>query len=193
MGQKWLFKLVSDTKLKQLIEIAIKQVLNEVLDADDESFRVTDKGEHHVSQGTDDRFWGNRGAGILLIAKDTGRLLLVLRSKYVNEPGTWGIPGGKIDDEESPNSAALREAQEELGYSGTIDTIPAHVFKAGNFRFYNFLGVIPTEFKPTLNWENSDANWFSLSDLPSPLHFGVQSLLTNSADKVKEIVGTHQD
>lgn len=175
--------------LKQLIEIAVLDVLKE-FEADDESHMVPgEQGEYHASHGDDDRFWGNRGAGILLIAQDTGRLMLVLRSAYVNEPGTWGIPGGKIDDEdESPSAAAKREAQEELGYSGRIKLTSAHVFKAGNFRFHNFIGLVPKEFEPSLDWENDDAEWYSIDELPSPLHFGLQSLLSNSKDLVEKIL-----
>lgn len=40
------------------------------------------------------KFWGNAGAGVILFAKDTGRVLLALRSPYVNEPNTWGTIGG---------------------------------------------------------------------------------------------------
>jgi len=174
--------------LKQLIEMAVSAVLKEI-DNNDESHLVPDEqGEFHSSDGDDSRFWGNRGAGILLVAQDTGKLLLVLRSGYVNEPGTWGVPGGKIDDEdESPSVAANREAEEELGYSGPIDLVPAHVFKSGKFRFYNFIGVVPNEFKPTLDWENDDVGWFSINDLPSPLHFGIQSLLTNSENQILDV------
>lgn len=179
---------MSKHQLKQLIENAINELLTELEDEDESGLVPPEKGDSHQTQGSDPRFWGNRGAGILLIAKDTGRLLLVHRSKYVNEPGTWGIPGGKIDDSESPIQAAKREAHEELGYSGTIDTIPAHVFKAGEFRFHNFVAIVPTEFNPTLDWENDAAEWFDIDHLPSPLHFGVQSLLTNSKDVISGLL-----
>ncbi len=190
-GRKRVFKVMRKGDVKQLIEMAVSVVLKEI-EVDDESHLVPDEqGEYHETEGDDSRFWGNRGAGILLIARDTGNLLLVLRSRYVNEPGTWGIPGGKIDDDdESPNHAAKREAREELGYSGRIKLMPAHVFKAGQFRFHNFIGVVPKEFEPSLDWENDDAGWFSIDDLPSPLHFGIQSLLSNSRSQIQDILGS---
>lgn len=185
---------VVNRKLKQLIEIAFLEIFKEISDDDESQLVPDEKGEYHASHGEDERFWGNRGAGVLLIAKDTGRILLTLRSKYVNEPGTWGIPGGKIDDEsETPKSAAMREVSEELGYTGSIHMIPAHVFKAGNFRYFNFLGLVPTEFSPSVNWENVAAEWFDINHLPSPLHFGVRSLLSNSEEKIKDLVQSYQD
>jgi len=175
--------------LKQLIEMAVFRFLKEIEDSDETHLVPDVQGDYHETQGDDSRFWGNRGAGILLIAKDTGHILLVHRSAYVNEPGTWGIPGGMIDVEDSsPSEAAKREAQEELGYSGAIELKPAHVFKAGKFRFFNFIGVIPEEFEPTLDWENEDAGWYSINDLPSALHFGIKSLLSNSKSQIQDVL-----
>jgi 8-oxo-dGTP pyrophosphatase MutT (NUDIX family) len=37
------------------------------------------------------------------------------RSRWVDEGGTWGIPGGAIRDGKSPEAAARREAHEEIG------------------------------------------------------------------------------
>jgi 8-oxo-dGTP pyrophosphatase MutT (NUDIX family) len=168
----------------------IKNILLERPNDDD--YVPSSKGEYHLSKGDDDRFWGNRGAGILLIAKDTGRLLLTFRSEYVNEPHTWGIPGGAIDSHsESPENAARREAHEELKFSGRIDDLQsAYVFRAngGGFTYYNFIGIIENEFEPRLDWENEDAEWFELDNLPSPLHFGVNALLNNSANQIREII-----
>ena len=42
---------------------------------------------------------------------DEGRVLLVRQTDF----GTWGTIGGAIDEDESPDDAALREAREEIG------------------------------------------------------------------------------
>ena len=39
-------------------------------------------------------FWGKQGAGSLVVAKDTGRILLAHRSRAVEQPNTWGVWGG---------------------------------------------------------------------------------------------------
>ncbi len=36
-------------------------------------------------------------------------------SKLRQHPGQWALPGGRLDEGEDPNSAALRETHEELG------------------------------------------------------------------------------
>jgi len=123
-------------------------------------------------------YWGNAGAGILLQAADTGRVMLVLRSGYVNEPFTWGLPGGRVDEGEAPLPAALRELSEETGYDGPfLDIDLLHVYQDGAFRFFNYRAVVPEEIEPALDWESIDYGWFERDELPSPLHFGLQHLV----------------
>ena len=43
----------------------------------------------------------------------TSQVLLVSSSKYVNK---WIIPGGAIEEGEDPQSAAIREVEEEVFY-----------------------------------------------------------------------------
>jgi 8-oxo-dGTP pyrophosphatase MutT (NUDIX family) len=128
--------------------------------------------------GQPKRFWGNAGAGVLVIAKSTGRFLLLERSEHVFEPLTWGIVSGKIDDSESPKTATLREFQEETKQQ-CVFLKESYVYKNGNFTFYNYIGFVEDEFKPILNWENIDYKWCTIDTLPSPLHFGVIELLKN--------------
>ena len=131
-------------------------------------------------------FWGSEGAGVLPMARSTGRVLLGLRSGAVRESDTWGIFGGAFrgvsgeDDELVAAEAALREFHEETGWdhrSGRSEITPLLVFERPGFRYHNFLLVLPRQFTPELNWEHDDAAWFDLDDLPSPLHFGLEELL----------------
>jgi hypothetical protein len=74
-------------------------------------------------------------------------------------------------------SAARREAREETGYTGEIEFKKLYVYRKDGFTYTTFLGEIPTEFKPRLNWESSDSVWADPGEWPSPLHFGVKALL----------------
>ena len=58
------------------------------------------------------------GAGVLF--SDGTRILLVKRSKAVDHPGTWVIPGGASLPDENVSATAFRETQEEVGQ------VPAH-------------------------------------------------------------------
>lgn len=146
-----------------------------------------------VSKAADEGFWGKRGAGALMVARGTGRVLLTLRSSGVRNPGTWGLPGGALEEGESPESGARREAAEELGFTGPMELQPAYVFKAEGFTYYNFVGIVGSEFEAILDWENDSAEWFDLDALPSPLHFGVQKLFQNSQGLILSVVEEAQD
>ena len=125
--------------------------------------------------------WGKAGAGVLILARDTGRILLTLRSGAVMEPHTWGVPGGKLDEGETALQAAEREMDEELGIvpePGSRLTL-LYTFKETGFRYDTFIGIVAREsaVRPRLNWESDDAQWFDLDELPSPLHPGVRGMM----------------
>lgn len=147
-----------------------------------------DREDTYVNPEDNKKFWGTRAGGILLVAKDTKHVLLLLRSQDVYEPGTWGMPGGKVDGDESTETAVRREVREEMNYTKKFSMIPSYTFSSGEFKYYNFLGVVSKEFAPRLDWENDDFGWFNLENLPSPLHFGVVALLKNSFSEIKDLV-----
>jgi 8-oxo-dGTP pyrophosphatase MutT (NUDIX family) len=126
-------------------------------------------------------FWGNIGAGVLPISKETKKILLSYRSKFVNEPNTWGVWGGKLDDNENIESTVKREFIEETNYSKNIELISAYVFKTEGFEYHNFIGIVEEEFTPILNWETEDYLWVSFDELLNiePKHFGLEKLLND--------------
>lgn len=140
--------------------------------------------------------WGARGAGILVVACDTGRVLLLKRSEEVSAPSTWGTPGGKIDPRESARSAAARELEEETGYDGTliVSAEPIFVFKEPDFTFSTYMGCIAEEFDPWLNWESDDARWCVPGRWPRPLHFGVKALVQEVAleEEIRRACSLHR-
>jgi len=148
-----------------------------------------------VSEGNDDAdhqktlqktgFWGKAGAGCLFFARDTKRFLVAHRSAHVEQPNTWGTWGGAIDSGEDPVEAVKREAAEETGYTGHVEIEPLYVFKKDQFRYYNFLVIVDEEFKPHLDWENQGYKWCKWGEWPSPLHFGLVSLLKDSMSAKK--------
>lgn len=126
----------------------------------------------------------NAGAGVLLQAQDTGRILLAKRSDRVPAGGTWAVPGGHIEPGETPAEAAARELAEELRIH--VNRLkPLYEMRSGTFRYETFLRKVPYELHTTLNWESTDVGWFSLDRLPKPLHPGVAALLRDRAVRTK--------
>ena len=147
---------------------------------------MTDYREH-LKAFAQTGFWGKAGAGCVILAKDTGRLLIAYRGEHVEQPLTWGTWGGAIDGGERPVEAVRREVSEETGYRGSIEAIkPLLVFAAGAFRYHNFLVVVPQEFRPRLGWEHAGFAWCDFGNWPSPLHFGLRAML-DDAESVRTI------
>lgn len=141
------------------------------------------------------KFWGNIGAGVLPVCSSTKRILVAMRSSYVNEPHTWGVIGGKLDEEHHIDNknidtdvkgAAKREFIEETGFNGNVKLHSAYIFEAkegGNvvFTYYNFIGELPEEFDATPDRETSYFEWVTFEELMdlSPKHFGLENLLND--------------
>ena len=56
-------------------------------------------------------------AGVLFEGE---RVLLTQRKKGAHLEGLWELPGGKIDPDEDPRDALVRELAEELGIDVTV-------------------------------------------------------------------------
>jgi 8-oxo-dGTP pyrophosphatase MutT (NUDIX family) len=151
---------------------------------------LKENDEEHEKALNDTGFWGRAAAGCIILARDTGRILLPLRSEHVEQPHTWGTWGGAIDEDEQPAEAVRREVSEEAGYHGHFELEPLYVFKSGTFRYFNYLAIVDDEFTPHLDWETSKADWFNINDLPKPLHFGLQVVLKDPASiaKIKQYI-----
>lgn len=66
---------------------------------------------------------GRRPAAVAVVA-DAGGLLLTRRSSRLRaHAGQWALPGGRLDDGESPVDAARRELAEELGLQLPADAV----------------------------------------------------------------------
>lgn len=153
----------------------------------DDLFRLMEANDDHLHaqalQATG--FWGAQGAGILPFARSTKRFLVAHRSPHVEQPNTWGTWGGAIDRGLTPEQGALGEFGAEAGYRDPIKLMPIFVFRKGDFRYSNFLGIIDEEFEPQPDgdaaWETQGWRWCKFGRWPKPLHFGLTAILNDPA------------
>lgn len=85
------------------------------------------------------RHWGVHGAaGLLLVRERAGRREVVLqhRALWSDQGGTWGLPGGAIGADESPEDGAVREAAEEAGIDpASVVVLTTYVLDHGAWRY----------------------------------------------------------
>ncbi|MDA9047925.1 NUDIX hydrolase [Hellea sp.] len=139
------------------------------------------------------KFDGIAGAGVIILARDTGRCLFQLRNSDKRHKNTWGFWGGMIDNGESPFECIQRELKEEIGFVPALQKLnPIDIYQSKNkhFMYYSFVYVVDHEFVPTLNGESSGYAWVDIGKWPKPLHDGARSTLgrNKGTDKLRTIL-----
>lgn len=101
-------------------------------------------------------------AGNLVV--EDGKVLLLHRE----DENWWEVPGGKVEDGESPTEAAVREAREEIGVEVELEK----PFFSGEFQhsdqiylWHGYIGEI-TDGEPSLQEDVFlEMKWFSKDEL----------------------------
>ena len=116
-----------------------------------------------------------RAVGVWFYSADTNRYLYLLRNDH-KHPGSWGLPGGKIELGESLLAGLERECREEMGSmpQGT-QLVPIEKFTSpeSNFEYHTFWCRLESEFVPVLNHEHIGYAWVESGSWPRPLHPGL--------------------
>lgn len=126
-------------------------------------------------------FWGRHGAaGLLLRAPrpdGSPAVLLQHRAPWSHQGGTWGLPGGARDSHETPQQAAVREANEEAGLAAEQVTVRATVVTAmasgSHWTYTTVIADAPALLDTVPNRESSELRWVSEDEVTDlPLHPG---------------------
>jgi len=142
-----------------------------------------------------------KAAGILFVSGDTA--LFLRRGNGADHPNEWGIPGGKLEGDETCEEAATRETFEEIGvrikeeelspWTRTLtpaETLVEQVLVAqpanpdqapapsSDVDFTTYIVRVNHQFTPKLNIDEHDGfAWSPITAPPQPLHPGVQVAL----------------
>ena len=137
-------------------------------------------------------------AGVVFLAKDTGRCLLQLRNSDKRFKNTWGFWGGMIEKGETVYECIQRELTEEIGFVpelAKLNPIDVYQSKDQHFYYYSFVYVVDKEFSPVLNGESAGYAWVNIGVWPQPLHNGARLTLNKNGgtDKLHTILQIHKE
>jgi len=110
----------------------------------------------------------NAGAGKPLVVcagaviRDAGGRLLLVRRGHPPGAGRWSLPGGRVENGESPASAAAREVAEETGLTVEVGELLATV-TIGDYLVHDFAATV-TGGELRAGDDASDVRWCSLAD-----------------------------
>lgn len=145
-------------------------------------------------------FWAGEGggaSGILPVCPKTQRICLAWRSRHVHMGNCWGTIGGAIQRGMSPAESALEEMREETGYGGKVALKDAFVFSSGKFRYFNYLGIVDSEFgfhpAGEHSWETDHIEWFTYPEALQEIHSGrahtgLKQLFEKSRDLIESLL-----
>lgn len=99
---------------------------------------------------------------LLLIIKNNEFLLLKRGSNENKYPNFYGLPGGKVEENETPIEAVIREIKEELG----LDIPNVNILKKyPNICVYYYNSSEFDETKIKLNEEHTEYSFFSYYEI----------------------------
>src|SRR6267154_1232144 len=103
-----------------------------------------------------------------------GRVLLAQRPEGKSMAGLWEFPGGKVDGDETPETALIRELKEELGIDVTESCLAPLTFASHRYDRFHLLmplyvcrrwqGMVTPREGQTLAWVRTSR----LADYPMP-------------------------
>lgn len=108
-------------------------------------------------------------AGCFMLCGD--EILLLLRQDHKPQGGTWGTPGGKVEQNESPSQAVIREMLEETGMrieeKELRELIPTYV-RMSELDFVYLMFLMNVSDKPSVTLDPSahkEFAWVKLKEV----------------------------
>ncbi len=129
-------------------------------------------GDGWVECACGSRHWGLHGAAGLLLARrtpsgDVDAVVLQHRALWSDQGGTWGVPGGAVGPDETPEAGALREAAEEAGIPpAAVRVLDSVVLDHGTWSYTTVLAETLAPVEPSAtDAESLEVAWVPVDDV----------------------------
>jgi len=97
-----------------------------------------------------------------------GHVLACRRAPGKSAAGRWEFPGGKVDDGESPEAALVREIQEELGISISVNAfLDRSTTPVGDNDIDLACYLVTSADVPRHSTDHDELRWVPFSSLPT--------------------------
>ena len=117
---------------------------------------------------------------LLLHAKSGGFLAL----KRADDQ-TWGLPGGKVEEGETPEEALYREVKQEIDFTPELMEESYRFEAARDVGCSVYVAVTPRIFRPKLNKESLAVQWKALGKWPKPAHPQMARVIAENSEGFK--------
>ena len=105
---------------------------------------------------------------VALIFNEEGRFLIQQRGEEQMLGGLWEFPGGKLEEGETPEQAALREVREETGLAVEVErplTVVRHAYSHFKITMHAFVCRLLGTMED-ISPENRPRRWILPSEIP---------------------------
>ena len=124
------------------------------------------------------------GTNVIVFGKSSNKILLVKR----RDVPVWVLPGGGIEDGETPTQAAIRETKEETGFTiKIVRQVARYTYKNSRKQNHLFEGRVVSGIA-TLNNEANAIGFFDIDNLPELKHPLISEWLKDFRKKSSKVI-----
>ncbi|KTD08257.1 8-oxo-dGTP diphosphatase [Legionella jamestowniensis DSM 19215] len=104
---------------------------------------------------------------VAVILNQSGEVLITRRPSHVPHGGLWEFPGGKVEPDETPAEALVREIKEEVGLEILSFRFLEEITHAYSTKVVSLLIFVVRDYKgePHCLESQMDLRWATISDL----------------------------
>lgn len=132
---------------------------------------LTHEAGHARCEACGERLWGSSVPGVQGLLERGGRVLLARRA-HDPRRGHWDLPGGFLDEGETPVDGLRREFREETGLEvEPVELLRIDIEPYGERQVFSVTYRVRSDGEPTAADDVVELRWFPPGELPAEMAF----------------------